>query len=87
MTRVAGHGRTGHDESGKSLLLDVLFNVRCLEALAGLFVLGGYVQRLLQELAGLEAVAAGVAPGLYGGLARGRNDHLDDAWHYGFSMR
>src|SRR3954467_15266014 len=53
--------------------------------LGGLALGGGDAQRLLQELAGLEAVGAGVALGLHGHLAARRDRDLDDAGHRGSS--
>src|SRR5262249_35775832 len=59
-------------------LLGGLLGLHGLVDVRGLAVAGHHAERLLQELAGLQAVGAGVAFGLHGRLARRRHDHLDD---------
>src|SRR5436190_13861864 len=86
--RKRGHRCAGAVALGPwlGLLLDLLFGAGIgLVELAGLAFGGDLAKRLLQELAGLEAVAASVAPGLDGGLALRRDSDFDDAGHQGSS--
>src|SRR5262245_54391154 len=64
-------------------MLDVLLGRGSLKELGGPALGGDGAEGLLQEPAGLEAVGAGVAPGLHSGLALRRDHHLDDAGHHG----
>src|SRR5690349_10666680 len=67
------------------LLLDVLLLGDGLVEF-GRFVLGsGDAERLLEELAGLQAIGAGVALCLDGSFAGGRHGDFDDASHLDFS--
>src|SRR5262249_44485102 len=70
---------------GQGLLLEVLFERGRLIKLAGLALLDDGSQGLLQPLAGLKALRAGVAFRLEGGFALGGDDHLDEARHAGSS--
>src|SRR5262249_1689661 len=55
--------------------------------LRGGLVLADDAQRLLQELGGLQAIAAGKALGLHGRLPLGTDNHFDDARHQRVSTR
>src|SRR5262245_34019777 len=63
------------------LLLSVLLSLDLGVEFSGVAILHGHAQCLLQELAGLAALGAGVTLGLHGGLPRGRNGDLDNAGH------
>src|SRR5688572_29881616 len=66
-------------EGGGGLLPEVFLVLGGLVVLLGLLVLEGGAERRLQEFAGGQAVAAGVALGVDDGLALGRDGDFDDA--------
>src|SRR5262249_18301201 len=69
------------------LLGGLLLGLGLLVVLARFLIGQDDAEGLLQELAGLQAVAAAVALGLHGGLAGRRHRHFDHAGHPGSSRR
>src|SRR4051812_6310208 len=63
------------------LLANGLLSCRSIVILTGLLLAGCDAKSLFQELAGLQAVAAGVAFRLHAGLPLRGDRHFDDAGH------
>src|SRR5581483_6479481 len=80
-------GSPGSSRWDWGLLLGVLLGLGLGVELRGVAILDRHAQRLLQELAGLAALGAGVALRLHGGLALRRDRDLDDLGHQGSSSR
>src|SRR5579884_330560 len=74
-----GAGRAGRRMGWARLLLRLLPGLGVRVELGGRAVLHGDSEGLLDELAGLAALGAGIALRLYGHLAGGRDGDLDDA--------
>ena len=77
---------SGQSAPGRvALLVEVLFCGFGVVEFGGPGFAGRDAKGLLQELAGLETVSAGIAFGLHGGLALWRDDHLNETGHAGSS--